>query len=191
LAYYTGMIDTVPHVPERCFGAAGFNVKTQPENLKLRIDRSEWSVDSEFTNLATGDSYWLAGAKDVFTGRIQPVRMPVGDFFVRTTEFEDPEQPNLRIFGGYFFIANGRSVWTPTDVKAFAFDPRERFAYYCKVQFTYVANDANAEKYVELVSEFLKDFLPELMQRMPDWAEVERRGAPEKPEPVTARKDES
>jgi hypothetical protein len=191
LAYYTGMIDTVPHVPDRCLVAAGFNLKKQPENLELKIDRANWWVDPEFTNLASGNSYWLAGAPDAFTGKIQPVRMPVGDFYLRTTEFEDPEQPNVRIFAGYFFVANGRSVSTPTEVKAFAFDPRERFAYYCKVQFTYGGNGATQEKFVAIVSDFLKDFLPELMQRLPDWAEVERRGSPVKTETPSPRKDES
>jgi hypothetical protein len=191
LAYYTGMIDTVPHVPDRCFVAAGLNLKIQPENLELRVDRADWWIDREFTNLASGNSYWLAGVEDAFTGKIQPIRMPVGDFFLRTSEFEDPEQPNLRIFAGYFFVANGRSVWTPTDVKAFAFDPRERFAYYCKVQFTYGANDATPEKFAAMVTEFLNDFLPELMQRLPDWAEVERRGSPPKSEAHSPRKDES
>lgn len=57
-----------------------------------------------------------------------------------------------------------------------AFRLSEKHAYYCKVQFTYEGTEPTPDKYLELVSDFLKDFLPELMQRLPDWAEVERRG---------------
>src|SRR5688500_8677595 len=45
LAYYTGMIDTVPHVPERCLVAAGFNDKTLPLNLALPLNCQRWGSD--------------------------------------------------------------------------------------------------------------------------------------------------
>ncbi|MCI0364805.1 MAG: exosortase-associated EpsI family protein [Phycisphaerales bacterium] len=175
VAYYTGLIDAVPHVPDRCLVAAGFHKKTQPENLPLEVDRSSWVEDSEFTNLATGQAYWNVRFKHDFTGQVVDVRMPVGDLRLRTTEFERPSQRNARVFGGYFFIANGRATATPEGVRVMAFSLSEKYAYYCKVQFIYSAADATPGKFVELVSEFLKDFLPELMQRLPDWAEVERR----------------
>jgi hypothetical protein len=174
LTYYTGMIDTVPHIPDRCFVAAGMNLKSQPENLSLRVSREDWRIDSRQVNLATREPYWLAEFKD-FSGQLQTVRMPVGELRIRASQFEKPDQPELRIWAGYFFIANGRSTWTPLGVKALAFDPTERYAYYCKVQCTYADRDATQERFVALVSDLLAEVLPELMHRLPDWAEVERR----------------
>jgi hypothetical protein len=37
-----------------------------------------------------------------------------------------------------------------------------------------MAPGATSERYVELVSDFLQGFLPELMLRLPDWQEVEQ-----------------
>jgi hypothetical protein len=42
VAYYTNMIDTVPHVPERCFTGAGMNLVDGPENIALTLDTSSW-----------------------------------------------------------------------------------------------------------------------------------------------------
>jgi hypothetical protein len=177
LAYYTGMIDAVPHVPDRCFEAAGLNLKTLPQNLDLSIDQTSWLPDAGFVNLATGEPYRTVAVVNSFTGLPSTVRMPVGEFKLRTTEFESPRQPNFRVYGGYFFVANGRVTPSPGDVKAMAFKPSEKYAYYCKVQFTFGGAQATPEQFVTLVEDFLKDFLPELMLRLPDWAQVERQNA--------------
>ena len=42
-AYYTGMIDTVPHVPDRCFVGGGLAIGTVLGNLPLPLDQSLWS----------------------------------------------------------------------------------------------------------------------------------------------------
>ena len=55
-----------------------------------------------------------------------------------------------------------------------SFRKSEKFAYYCKVQFTvlrpspYPVDDFLAES-----SSLLQALLPELMQCLPDWSEVE------------------
>jgi hypothetical protein len=173
VAYYTGMIDAVPHVPDRCLVAAGFNAKTLPQNLPLNIDRSAWT-DHEMTNLQTGRLYPAVVIRNDFTGD-RMILMPVGDFELRVTEFERTDQPDLNVFGGYFFIANGQITPTPEGVKAMAFKPSEKYAYYCKVQLTQVALNVTQDEYLALAADFMGEFLPELMQRLPDWAEVERR----------------
>lgn len=182
LAYYTGMIDTVPHVPDRCLVAAGFVDKTQPKNLPVPLDTSDWRDDSNnLVNLATGKTYRVAYMRDVM-GLVVPVRMPVGDLELRTIEFASEKAPNARIFGGYFFIANGRATPSPEGVKALAFNISEKYAYYCKVQFIYASRQATQEEFLELVADHLHGLLPELMRCLPDWSEVERRGE-EKPTP--------
>lgn len=177
LAYYTGMIDTIPHVPDRCFDAAGLNAKTLPHNLPLSIDQGGWIPDPEdLVSLATGEVYDVAMTRDR-AGRSTWVRMPTGDFTLRTLEFEDQRQPNWRIYGGYFFIANNRMTPSPEGVKALAFNLTEKYAYYCKVQYVYVSPEATEERFISLVSDHLQRLIPELMRCLPDWAEVERRDA--------------
>jgi hypothetical protein len=63
----------------------------------------------------------------------------------------------------------------PEGVKALAFNPQEKYAYYCKVQYIYASRNATQEKFLELVADHLKHLLPELMRSLPDWSEVERR----------------
>ncbi len=175
VAYYTGMIDPVPHVPDRCFVAAGLNAKTLPENLPTPLIESEWREYDDRVNLATGQPYRYITTRHSFTGEQMDVTMPIGTLRLRTTLFEDTRRPQYRIFAGYFFLANGRTTPTPDRVRLMAFDLSERFAYYCKVQLTVVAPSTYQQgQFVNLVAEFLDDFLPELMRCLPDWSEVER-----------------
>jgi hypothetical protein len=59
-------------------------------------------------------------------------------------------------------------------VRLLAFAPSERHAYYCKVQFNMVGSASfTRQQFVDAVSTFFKDFLPDLMRCLPDWAEVE------------------
>lgn len=179
IVYYTGMIDAVPHVPDRCFVAGGLETRVLPENYPLDLDHARWRPDPDHVNRVTGEPYRLAPYRDPITGRSTVVRMPVGDIVLRTTEFFAPETPGLRVFAGYFFIANGRTACTPEEVKLLAFRKSEEYAYYCKVQFSCGGGrEFEAEEFTSLVTDLLEPLLPELMRCLPDWAEVETRMAP-------------
>ncbi len=176
LAYYTGMIDAVPHVPDRCLVVAGFNARTQPQNLPLELDRRKWVPDPDHVNLVTEEHYWTVTYRDDVTSRPVTVRMPIGDFKLRTTEFSHDDFGDARIYGGYFFIANGRVAHTPEAVKRIAFRQSEEYAYYCKVQFlTQGDRDMTIDDYVSLSTDLLVELLPEIMHCLPDWADVEAR----------------
>jgi hypothetical protein len=177
VAYYTGLIDAVPHVADRCMEAAGHNAKTLPENIPLAIDMSTWRDDPECVNRRTGKPYPTVLRRHHFTGQWASVHMPVGDLALRTTEFERDDDPAARVYAGYLFIANGRTTPTPDAVRLLAFDKTDEYAYYCKVQFTMSGSQGfNRDQFVQQVSGFVSDFLPELMRCLPDWAEVESRG---------------
>lgn len=179
LAYYTGMIDAVPHVPDRCFVAAGYEIKEQPANVPLEFDRSDWKTDPSVVRASTGELYpFVEFSQDFDITRKSKVLMPLGQFELRTTEFQNARHPRDRVFAGYFFIANGRVTPTPTQVRWLAFKPSEKYAYYCKVQFTYEGDEATRERFVEIASSYLRDLLPELMRCLPDWSEVERGDGP-------------
>ncbi|MFK7960049.1 MAG: exosortase-associated EpsI family protein [Phycisphaerales bacterium] len=176
LAYYTGIIDAVPHVPDRCMVAAGFNKFNEPDNLPLAVNVDDFATETEIENLVTGERYRSVDRRDRITGRTTPVLMPIGDLKLRTTRFvaEDTANADSGIFAGYFFIANGRIAVTPGEVKALAFKPQEKYAYYCKVQFYAVRDGLTEEQFLDEVSSLLKPLLPELMRCLPDWSEVER-----------------
>jgi hypothetical protein len=176
--YYTGLIDAVPHVPDRCLQAGGWVVTSLPDNIDLPIDRSGWRPDPQRRNLDTGEPYPVLTFGHHVTGQAQTVRMPIGGFKLRTTEFRDAAKPDVRIFAGYFFIANGRVTPTPEGVRAFAFNLNTRYAYYAKIQFTmYVSEQTTKEEFAEVVADLASELLPELMLCLPDWSEVESGSA--------------
>jgi hypothetical protein len=178
IAYYTGMIDAVPHIPDRCFVAAGFEISGLPVNYPMPLNPAGWRTDPSCVNQATGQPYQTAVYRNPITGRTTLVRMPVGDFVLRTTEFQHAKMPDKRVFSGYFFIANGRTTATPEGVKLLAFRKSEEYAYYCKVQFTASGRrDFQADQFAALAADLLQPLLPELMRCLPDWAETEARMA--------------
>ncbi len=174
VAYYTGLIDAVPHVPDRCLSAGGWVTQGLPQNVPLPLDRTAWVADPDHRNLGTGESYSLLTFSHHVTGDDVTVRMPVGEFKLRTTEFRGGDQLDDRIFAGYFFIANGQTTPSPEGVRKFAFDLTTQYAYYTKIQFTmFVTQDATIEDFVTTVTDLANELLPELMWCLPDWAEVE------------------
>ncbi len=175
ITYYTGLIDTVPHIPDRCLVASGATKASLPLNIDLNVDRSDW-ISSDLLNRRTGDPYPVYTFTQSITGRPVTVHMPIGNFKLRITEFRREGRRNERLYAGYFFIANGQTTPWPERVRGFAFDLTTRYAYFTKIQFTMLAPESVERwEYVDLVSDLLNDLLPELMRCLPDWAEVESR----------------
>lgn len=175
ISYYTGFIDAVPHVPDRCFVAGGWTlVGGGPSNLPFPLDTSDWAQDTEH-NDRYGQPYML----DTFTHRVtgQPitVRMPAvdGEFELRTVEMQHTKRSSERVFAGYCFVANGCFTPSPEGVKLFAFDQRDKYAYYCKLQFVAMAvNNMSRERFLELAADLTDELLPEMMRCLPDWVDV-------------------
>ncbi|HMN97307.1 MAG TPA: hypothetical protein PKC43_12640 [Phycisphaerales bacterium] len=180
VAYYTGMIDAIPHVPDRCWVAGGLVATTTPRIVPIAIDDSRWRSSDSPPNNATGLPYRKTDAIDPTTGRAVAVHLPIGDFALRAIEFQRKDRPDERLIGGYFFLANGRATASALDVRSLAFQRTDRVAYYCKVQFSMPAradDETRWERFAELSGDFLSAFLPHLMRRLPDWPEVESRAA--------------
>lgn len=181
VAFYTGMIDDVPHVPERCWDANGLSMSIPPTIHDLELDIEGASVDGSPVNRATGEPYPLVMVDDI--GGEVPVHLPVGQPRITVTQFDPNDRtPKLKQVGGYFFIANGRMAPSAKDVRMLAFDPSERYAYYCKVQLTYVSSlrngddsDAVVQEFLEIAEDLLPELLPEVMKCLPDWPEIEAR----------------
>tara|TARA_B100001059_G_scaffold228488_1_gene259678 strand:- start:1257 stop:3029 length:1773 start_codon:yes stop_codon:yes gene_type:complete len=172
LAYYTGTIDMVPHVADRCMVAGGLEKRQSPINRPMPIETSSWAEDPEYT--IDGSPFMVQTSQSWLTGEETLVRMPHGDFELRTTEFHDPKIPNSRIYAGYFFIANGRLTPEAGGVRILAYQPKDKYAYYCKVQFTISGGrDFTADQFVDVSTGFFEPLLKELMRCLPDWAEIQ------------------
>lgn len=173
LAYYTGMIDTVPHVPDRCFIGGGMTQGTNAQVIPLDLDRTRWFQDPDVPDDQRGKVWRTRLADDHrYTSRPgQSVRLPrePDSMRMRAMGFDIPGGP--RIYAGYFFIANGGHVPTAQDVRLLAFNLTDDYAYYMKVQFTSQA--ASAEELARMSSELLGELIGEIMLCVPDWTEVQ------------------
>ncbi|MHC5008233.1 MAG: exosortase/archaeosortase family protein [Planctomycetota bacterium] len=178
IPYYTGLIDAVPHVADRCLIAGGWVSAGLTVNVDLPIDRTSWRPDPQRVNLDTGKPYPVMKFQDRVTDETHTVRMPINDFRLRTTEFRDGANPDVRIYAGYFFIANGQTTPNPEGVRVFAFNLKTKYAYFAKIQFTmYAPEQMTREEFAEAVADLAAELLPELMLCLPDWSEIESESA--------------
>lgn len=192
LAYYTGMIDTVPHVPERCFVGGGMQVGASPVVVPIPLDLGDRSMlRSERDNpLLLGsrtpeelmpvvredgrrDVYWIRLDSQHSNAPGEYVRVPFdpSQLKMRVTRFAGPnERP---VFAGYFFIANGGVTDSANAVRQLAFRLEDRYAYYLKVQFT-SSSVGSPEQLAELAASILDEQLGEVLRCTPDWIELKQ-----------------
>lgn len=178
VAYYTGTIDAVPHIPERCWAVSGLELTRNSDGTPISIDRSGWKpLDPP---AASGEPYLSTSVIDPITAERESITMPLGDLVATTIEFQNPKAPDVRQVGGYFFIANGRLTASSYGVRALAFNLSDRYAYYCKIQLTKSGRVSSPdgsllEPFTQDASEILTHILPEVMRCLPDWPEWEAR----------------
>lgn len=172
IAYYTGQVDAVPHVPDRCMVAGGFVPMTaEPITIPLDVGTTAWKQDSQYD--LDGEPYPYVTKRNIITGQNEIIRMPLGEFQLRTTEFTHPQIGDDRVIAGYFFVANGKTTAYPERIRMLAFDPSSKYAYYCKIQFTIRGGrDFDTEKFEKVVSDLSTQLLPEIMACLPDWSQV-------------------
>ncbi|MFA9476758.1 exosortase/archaeosortase family protein [Phycisphaerales bacterium AB-hyl4] len=158
VAYYTGTVDTVPHVPERCFVAGGLEHRGRGLTmLDLPGDRFE--------------------ADPVHGGYLHPasiepmVRIPERNFRATYFTFAAPNRQDQQENVIYFFVANGKYLATPDEVRIEGFNPRDRYSYYFKVELQ-MHQVGDRELASERAAAFLEHAMPELMACLPDWVDV-------------------
>jgi hypothetical protein len=183
LAYYTGMIDTVPHVPERCLVGGGWVLGGGTTIQALDLDRSTWELDEAATREAAASNPGVPSR--VYSARLSMdsaytrapgvrVRLPRDpeSIAMRITPFIQPGS-DRRMYAGYFFIANGGHVPSAEDVRLLAFKLDQYYAYYLKVQISSQTVASEAEL-ARAAGSLLSELLPEIMRCVPDWTDVER-----------------
>ena len=184
LAYYTGMIDTVPHVPERCFVGGGLQRTSLAQILPLELGSAQWSPDPSVPEEFAGEAGTLYTTRLDYEFGSAPgsrVRLPRdvtpdSPIRMRFSSYETPT--GGKITAGYFFIANGGTVPNANDVRALAFDLTSDYAFYLKVQVTSTQAES-PEQLAEWSADLLSELLGEIMLTVPDWVEVQTGRYPE------------
>lgn len=167
IAYYTGMIDTVPHVPERCLVAAGLQQLGSATLVPLPLDFTQLIVNPDAEGLDMGGAVWAGRSPNIF----RRINLPVGveELELRVTPFRD--NAGRTLYSGYFFVTNGQAVSSADEIRLRAFRLTDDYAYYVKIQFTSVTADS-PEQLGRLAGSMLDEVFPDLMYRLPDWVEV-------------------
>lgn len=173
-AYYTGGIDTVPHVPDRCFIGGGMLISDNPVTLPLDVDKSGWVLDETVPEHLKGQIYTIRTSTTYSDLPGRRIRLPKNahDIKLRVMSFQDPMRPESKLYAGYFFIANGGLVTTAEEVRLLSFDLTTKYAYFLKVQFTSRSAES-PEAFAKKAADLLSEYLPEIVRCVPDWVEVE------------------
>ncbi len=174
IAYYTGTVDTVPHVPQQCFKAGGMD-QVAGGGTVLHLEGDGYKPDPQ------REGAYLHAVKD--TGFGDEVRIPEVDVHATYFTFANPARNNQRLNVAYFFVANGKFLPSPNAVRANGFDLRDKYSYYCKIQVTVEVPDK--DEAMERVSSLLSELMPEIMSCLPDWVDVTEGRWPAEQGPVS------
>lgn len=162
VTYYTGMVDTVAHIPDRCFLADGFS--STAYELPL------WKING----VPVGADGWQLeadGGKRVFAGKDTGTYADIG-LPVRDINFEDQDLRSVARNRNvtYFFTVNGRYEANPLGVRQTLQDLFQKNGYYAKVEMMTMLPDL--EQSAAVKRDFLSFALPELTKCFPDWNAV-------------------
>jgi hypothetical protein len=148
VTYYTGLVDTVAHVPDRCYIADGF-------------EPSEYTMPTWI--LGSSPKTWNDGK-----GKSLDVRF---------INFQDQTGVNrLDRSVAYFFHVNGHYESDPLGVRRSLQNLLEKYGYYAKVELMTLDKDHDRSK--NTMTSFLTVALPEVERSFPDWDKVHRQTAP-------------
>lgn len=99
IAYYTGMIDTVPHVPERCWGAAGLVMLGEPQQRTQKLDQSQFNLQSGPIQPGSGLRYTQATIKELVTRKDVTVNLPLGEMKMTASIFRIQKMSASHLLG--------------------------------------------------------------------------------------------
>lgn len=176
-AYYTGMVDTVPHVPDRCFVGGGIEIQGIIGDLRLSSDPSSW-LPHEGVENARERGFYTARLGRYSSKDGQRITLPrhPDRIDMKTMKFPGGKDGEP-MFVGYFFVANGGTVASADQVRLLAFDLKAKYAYYLKVEF-HSTSYSTAEEFVQGCSSLWAELGPDLLLAVPDWVEVEAGNYP-------------
>ena len=166
VTYYTGMVDTVPHVPDRCFVANGV-AAAELVDQTLSLDPGVFVPQPDGRAAATSRLRAPATRADA-----DPRGVYLPGTEVATKRFSYADNPTAKPSHViYFFSANGKFMASPHAVRANGVNIRDEYSYYAKIEVGLVGvHDVDAA--VAGTERFLDAFLPDILACLPDWDDV-------------------
>jgi hypothetical protein len=149
VTYYTGLVDTVAHIPERCYVADGFQPST--------FETVNWNVGP------------LVVANGPTLGEAHPKLQ------LRFINFEDQTgagRVTRRV--AYCFFTDGHFESDPVGVRTTLADLRTKHGFYSKIELMTIIPDH--DRCERVLSDFLTSAMPEIQKCYPDWNSVEYPG---------------
>ncbi len=154
VTYYTGLVDTVAHIPERCMVADGYQPSTH--------ETVSWNLKS--AALPEGGT---AGALDQ-----TPAGQNLELRFINFEDQTDARRVTKRV--AYCFFVNGHFESDPVGVRTTLADLRTRHGFYSKIELLSIIPDH--DRCESVMTDFLTVAMPEIQKCYPDWNKVEGRG---------------
>jgi len=146
MAYYTGLVDTVAHIPENCMVGGGFDPQN-PETVTLPLAATPGS-------------------------RLDKMRIKYIEFTQRSPE-RGMQAQTYNV--GYFFAVNGKYESDAlTGVRQELQSLTQRFGYYCKFEMKTFFGANRAQEAQDRIADFLSFLMPEAEKILPDWSQVTR-----------------
>ena len=151
VTYYTGMVDTVAHVPDRCVTADGYEPKS--------YDTVSWPI---------------ARGLPVAKKPLKSDGSRSDEIAVRYINFEDQTgTSNVTRSITYFFHANGEFDSDPLGVRQKLARLWEKKAYYAKIEVMTTIEDPHES--ARVMTDFLAAAMPEIDRCLPDWDKAHGR----------------
>ena len=144
VTYYTGLVDTVAHIPERCYIADGYQPSDTPETVAWDTASPRLGNDPKDPN--TVHARYLEFQDQTAAGRV-----------------------TKRV--GYFFFTNGHYESDPIGVRQTLQNLRYKHGFYSKVELMSIYNDHDGSS--KMMESFLASAMPEIEKCYPDWDAVE------------------
>ena len=147
LTYYTGAMDTVPHIPDVCLQQGGNQlIATDVVSFRVPAARNPWDQEMKINRTQYS-----------ITRPDRPFPMPHSQYYV--------------------FSLNGKPEHEWKMVRLGLTNPWSRYCYFAKIQFAPLTPVEKPEEGDEKAKEFLDIVLPRVLEALPMPADIERLGA--------------
>lgn len=151
VTYYTGSLDTVPHIPEVCLTAGGMTV---PPSESFHMDP-----------IAE-----IAGPQNkAWSGPLEFRRVP----------YENPENSS-RFVQYYIFSLNGNPEWSREKVRLLQLDLWKNYAYFAKMQVYPLHDVGDPTEMDRHARDFIRAALPAVLKDLPTADDLQKLEAARK-----------
>ncbi len=152
ITYYTGQPDMVPHVPDECYLAGGYDPVGAPETIEVLVPRAGAPQDKIPVRVVTFQT-----AKRGGLGGIHLL-------------------PNAPVTVMYFFYTNGSYATTRNQVRVSQANLWDRYAYYAKIEVRF--SNRNREESIAALGTLLRKVMPILLNdHFQDWETLTAEGS--------------